>query len=134
MTMKIVLAIDPGRDKCGIAVVNTEAAVHMSVIPRKHAAAAVESLSARFSPQAIIIGNGTGSSFLADELQSRSDLPVELVDEAYSTRKARSRYFKDNPPRGLRRLIPRGLMTPPRPYDDYVALILAEEWMTRSNE
>jgi len=128
--MKTILAIDPGRDKCGIAVIDGGAVLHMSVVPRKHAASAVESLCARFSPQAIIIGNGTGSSFLADELGSKSDVPIEIVGEAYSTQKARSRYFRDNPPRGLRRLIPRGLLTPPRPYDDYVALILAEEYLT----
>ena len=127
--MKIVLAIDPGRDKCGIAVVNPESVLHMSVVPRKHTASAVVSLSTRFSPQAIIVGNGTGSGFLVDELQSKSDVPVEIVDEAYSTRNAKSRYFKDNPPRGLRRLVPSGLQTPPRAYDDYVALMLAEEWL-----
>ena len=129
--MKTVLAIDPGHEKCGIAVVNDDAVIHMSVIPRKHAASAVESLCARFSPQAIVIGNGTGSSFLADELGSKSDIPIELADEAHSTRRARTRYFQENPPRGLRRLIPRGLLIPPRPYDDYVALILAEEWLSR---
>lgn len=131
--MKTVLAIDPGRDKCGIAVVSPEAVLHMSVVPRKHAASAVESLCARFSPQAIIIGNGTGGGFLADELGSRSDAPIELVDEACSTRKARLRYFQDNLPRGLRRLVPRGLLTPPRPFDDYVALILAEDYLAHDS-
>ena len=129
--MKIILAIDPGQEKCGIAVLNQEDVLHMSVIPRKHAASAVVSLCTRFSPQAIIIGNGTGSSFLADELEAKTDLPVEVVDEAYSTQKAKSRYFQDNPPRGLRRLIPRGLLTPPRAYDDYVALILAESHLAQ---
>jgi RNase H-fold protein (predicted Holliday junction resolvase) len=129
--MKTVLAIDPGQEKCGIAVLSDEAVLHMSVIPRKHAASAVVSLCMRFSPQAIIIGNGTGSSFLADELEAKTDLPVEVVDEAYSTQKAKSRYFQDNPPRGVRRLIPRGLLTPPRPYDDYVALILAESHLAQ---
>jgi len=127
--MKTVVAIDPGQDKCGVAVVNDESVLHMSVIPRRHAAAAVVTLCARFSPQVIIIGNGTGSGFLADELEARTEMPVELVDEAYSTRKARLRYFRENPPRGLRRLIPLGLLVPPQPYDDYVALILAEEWL-----
>lgn len=127
--MKTILAIDPGQDKCGVAVISAEAALHMSVIPRRHAASAVVALCTRFSPETIIIGNGTGSSFLADELGAKSECKIELVNEAHSTLRARSRFFQDNPPRGLRRLIPRGMLIPSRPYDDYVALILAEEWL-----
>ena len=56
-------------------------------------------------------------------------MEVTLVDEHRSTEEARRRYFVDNPPSGWRRLMPRGLLTPPVPYDDYVAIILAERYL-----
>jgi hypothetical protein len=57
--------------------------------------------------------------------------PLEpvLVDEHRSSEQGRRRYFRDNPPRGWRRLLPVGLQTPPRAYDDYVAVILAERYL-----
>ncbi len=60
-----------------------------------------------------------------------SDLgvPVEVVDEKYSTLRARERYFRENPPRGLRRFIPISLQTPREPYDDCAAVILAEQFL-----
>jgi hypothetical protein len=49
-----------------------------------------------------------------------------LIEEAGTTLAARARYFKEHPRRGWRRLLPLGLQTPPEPYDDYVAVLLAE--------
>jgi hypothetical protein len=57
-------------------------------------------------------------------------VPLRAVDEHGTTLRARARYFTDHPPRGWRRLIPRSLQTPPEPYDDYVAVLLAEAALT----
>jgi len=54
---------------------------------------------------------------------------VELVDERETTLLARARYFADHPPRGWRRLVPRGMLLPPRPIDDYAALLIAERYL-----
>jgi hypothetical protein len=34
------------------------------------------------------------------------------------------------PPQGLTRLIPQGMLTPPRPIDDIVAIILIERYLS----
>ena len=34
-----------------------------------------------------------------------------------------------NPPRGWRRLLPVSMQMPPEPYDDYVAVILAQRFL-----
>lgn len=131
--MKTVLAVDPGSYKCGIAVVTPGRVLHQSVVPRDTATQAVASLVTEHQVEEVIIGNGTGSDQLArDLLSALPDLRIETVEEAYSSRKARERFFEDNPPRGLRRLIPRGLLLPHRPYDDYVAIILAEDYLSRT--
>lgn len=128
--MKTILSIDPGSEKCGLAVVTTQTLIHKEITSRDDLVRVARSLAAQHRPDEIIIGGGTGGKALADELlRLISEIPIRVVDESFSTQKARTRFFKDNPPRGIRRFIPRGLLTPDRPYDDYVALILAEEYL-----
>lgn len=126
--MTTVLAIDPGSEKCGLAVATPSSILHRQVVPRGDVVQAAASLVAKHNADQIVIGNGTGSSVVTDELRNAIALPIFAVEEAFSSQRARSRFFQDNPPRGLRRLIPRGLLTPDRPYDDYVAIILAEDY------
>ncbi|MHB1001606.1 MAG: pre-16S rRNA-processing nuclease YqgF [Armatimonadota bacterium] len=131
--MKIILSIDPGRDKCGLAVVTDTGILHQSIIPRDQTSCIVSDLINQYSPDIIITGNGTGSQSMCRELGSLTDIPIEIVDEAYSSMKARIRFFKCNPPKGLRRLLPMSLLTPDHPYDDYVAVLLAEAYMKDSS-
>jgi RNase H-fold protein (predicted Holliday junction resolvase) len=121
-----VLAIDPGRAKCGIAVVSREEGVlARTVVAVADVAGIVSDYISRFTPDAIVTGSGTGSDAIAEMVEPLSKA-VYIIDENMSTQKARVRYFIDNPPRGWRRFIPRGLLTPPETYDDYAAVILAE--------
>lgn len=130
--MITVLAIDPGSEKCGIAVVSDSGVHTKAVVPRNEITHTVPPLLDAHRVDRIIIGNGTGGFELASELEALAlAVPVELVNETRSSERARSRFFVENPPRGLRRLIPRGLLTPSHPYDDYVALILGEEYLQR---
>ncbi len=128
---RIVLAIDPGRSKCGIAVVadGAEAEVlHRAVVPTDHLRQAVSELTARHRPEAILVGDGTTASEAAKAAE-QAGAPVKVVDERLTSVEARKRYFVENPPRGLRRLIPVSLQTPSQPIDDYVAIILAERYL-----
>lgn len=139
----IVLAIDPGRIKCGVAVVgrascgeycskakrNTFLTIHSGVVPTEEIERTITELIERYNPTVIIIGNGTGSSQTIRIAESVASIPVKAVDEQFTTLAARKRFFIDNPPKGLRRLIPTSLQTPSRPYDDYVAVILAESYL-----
>lgn len=134
-----VLAIDPGRNKCGIAVVRTAdtdvkgagtrfEVLHRSIVRREAVPDVLRQIAQQYSPGVVLVGNGT----MCDEysrLASELGLAVEIVDEKDSTRRARERYFRENPPRGWRRLIPVSLQTPPGPYDDCAAAILAERYL-----
>jgi len=46
-----------------------------------------------------------------------------------TTIRARARYFAANPPRGWRRIVPRGMLLPPRPIDDFAAVLIAERFL-----
>lgn len=129
---RVVIAIDPGRAKCGIAAARAGNPVQIllqAVVDTGSIAEVARDLAARYSPDAIIVGDGTNSSAVCETVTALDLASVETVDERHSTELARKRFFADNPPRGLRRLIPTSLQTPDRPCDDYVAVILAERYL-----
>lgn len=134
-----VLAIDPGRAKCGLAVVSGPDPVERRearVVEAERLVVEVAETLRRF-PQitCLLLGGGTGSAPLRRALQNAfPHLPLELVDERGSSARARRRFVAEIPARGWRRLLPPGLRAPERPYDDYVALLLAEEYFARQPE
>lgn len=127
-----VLGIDPGLRKCGYAVVLAAhtPALAMGIEPTAQLAARVAELIARFDPAAIALGRGTNAAAVAAAL-APAGVPIHLTDERETTLRARARYFEEHPPRGWRRLIPRGMLLPPGPVDDYAALLIAERYMLR---
>jgi len=102
------------------------------VVATEKIGSAVGQVRERYRLRAVLVGSGTGSAAVWERLASElADLPLLSVDERGTTLEARQRYFAANPPRGLWRLLPLSLRTPPVPYDDYVAILLAERyWQT----
>jgi RNase H-fold protein (predicted Holliday junction resolvase) len=125
----MILGIDPGTRKCGYAVVQAGLPPVAIGIVETHALfALVTELLARHPIDVIALGSGTHAPPVK-LLLAACGLPVHDVDERETTLRARSRYFADHPPRGWRRLIPRGMLLPPRPIDDYAALLIAERYV-----
>jgi len=123
----MLLGLDPGTRKCGFAVVTAAGAppLALGIVPIEALAARLGELLATFPIELAAIGRGTNSAAVADAVRSLG-IPVALVDERETTLLARARYFADHPPRGWRRLVPRGMLLPERPIDDYAALLIAE--------
>ncbi|HEY3248560.1 MAG TPA: pre-16S rRNA-processing nuclease YqgF [bacterium] len=127
----VILAVDPGREKCGMAVLDGGRVVARGVLPIDQMAATALRWARDFGAHTIVLGNRTGAADAKARLEAAvSAVPVVLVDEAGTTEVARRRYFAEHPPRGWRRLIPVGMQTPPDPYDDYVAVLLAERFLS----
>jgi hypothetical protein len=91
--------------------------------------ATVKGLFAEFPITVIVVGDRTGSKMIRSSLGSFG-VPVEMVDENGSSIEGRYRYLRENT-RGWLRLIPVGLRTPDKPFDDYVAVILAERFLKK---
>lgn len=130
-----VVAVDPGRDKCGIAVVKADGAVlAKGIVARAEVGERVRELARAHGLDTVVLGDRTGSRALAQEIraalgQAGADpLRVVFVDEHESSMEGRRRYLKDHPLRGLGKLVPLSLRTPGEPFDDYVAVILAERF------
>ncbi|HEX5324794.1 MAG TPA: hypothetical protein VFW40_13485 [Capsulimonadaceae bacterium] len=132
---RVVLAVDPGSAKCGLALVSSPpfTLLQRRIAPTQQLAEEAASLLQSYPAAEIVIGSGTGSPALIDALQKAlPDRLIHKVDERDTSRHARERYCRENPARGLRRLLPAGLRSPEEPYDDYVAVLLAERFLQRS--
>jgi RNase H-fold protein (predicted Holliday junction resolvase) len=124
--MATTVAIDPGRDKCGIAVVSSEAVLFRAIIPSSEIGLTCRYVLAQHSGADLIIGNGTCSGMVAEAITvANPGVAVVVVPEEFTTLQARRLYAQDHPARGLQRLIPSGMRVPPRPVDDYAAVALA---------
>lgn len=126
----LVLAVDPGSEKCGVALVSEAGGVaYRSIVPTTGLIESIRTLVLQYRPVHLVCGAGTGSKAILRALGAAGiETPITPVDESYTSEAARRRYVEENPPRGLYRLLPRSLRTPSAPYDDYVAVILAERF------
>ncbi|MCX5751539.1 MAG: hypothetical protein NT099_07740 [Candidatus Saganbacteria bacterium] len=129
--MDYILAIDPGREKCGLAVLSPE----KKCVVRKpclltELGSQIASICAQYKISIILIGNGTNSKPVQKEV-AKLELPVNIifVPEQNSSMEARKYYWEANKPKGLWRLIPTSLRVPPIPVDDFAAQILAERFL-----
>ena len=133
----IVLAIDPGRSKCGVAVCTPRddsdrpRILHREVVPTDKLVMHVTALVDAHKPDVVLIGDGTQSATLRKAVGKAlpDGMPFEEVPEAFTSQRVRARLQKEWLPKGLVRLLPSGLRPPPKAYDDYVAALLAEDWL-----
>ncbi len=128
----MILGFDPGRDKCGLAVMGRERQLlYHQVVTSQEAIATMQQLCQQFAIETIVMGDQTTAKSWKQKISR--DLPgsvaIVMVDERYSSLEARDRYWKMYPPKGLERLIPQGLRQPPRPVDDIVAILLIERYL-----
>jgi RNase H-fold protein (predicted Holliday junction resolvase) len=130
--IQTVLAIDPGSSKCGMALVRQNPEHSLDILwrkisPRGQVLASIDEAAAEGTFQTVVIGSGTTSRELIEQIRdARPDLGLLVIDEKDTTLQARERYWENTPRSGWRRLVPASLQVPPEPVDDFVALILAE--------
>lgn len=135
-----LLAVDPGRAKCGLAVVagpeeegRSPRCLERAVVETERLTVAVaEILRRRPDICQILLGDGTNSATLRRALEAAfPQIPLRTVDEHNTSARARQRFIQENPAPGWRRLLPSGLRSPEIAYDDYAALMLAEDYFSK---
>ena len=131
----IIAALDPGRDKCGFAVLADSGKILCQrVISTENLMTEVNAAKADYGFSRLLIGNGTTSKEAQGKLAQLSALEVIVRDEYRTTGLAKKEYWKANPPKGWRRLIPVTMQVPPVPVDDFVAVILARRYLQEIKE
>ena len=131
----MILGFDPGRDKCGIAIMCKNRQLHYhQVIESAKITTTIATLNEQFDINLIVIGDQTTSKIWQQHLTEiiSEKIPIIKIDERYSSLEARERYWQIYPPRGFVRLIPPGMRIPPKPIDDIVAIILIERYLNIS--
>jgi RNase H-fold protein (predicted Holliday junction resolvase) len=128
---EVVIGVDPGSDKCGLAAVRAGGEIiHRSIVPCAELAAKLLKLRAECGAETVVVGDRTGSAPIARAVREACpEARVEMVDEHNSTMRARDLYWRHNPPSALARLIPQSFRVPPGPIDDYAAAVLALDWL-----
>ena len=127
------MGIDPGRDKCGVAVLNSAGEIKFQrVVPTEELDSVIKNLAASMQIQSVILGDGTTHKSAAQKI-SAAGLKFQLVDEKHTTEEARRLYWQKNPPRGWRKLLPTSMQVPPEPVDAIVAEILVKRFLEKSS-
>ncbi|MBQ6296471.1 MAG: pre-16S rRNA-processing nuclease YqgF [Selenomonadaceae bacterium] len=123
------MGIDPGRDKCGVAVLTAAGEIKFQrVVPTEELDSVIKNLASEFQIESVILGDGTTHKAAAKKV-SAAGLTFQLVDEKHTTEEARREYWKKNPPQGWRKFLPTSMQVPPEPVDTIVAEILVKRFL-----
>ena len=127
--MTRVVAIDPGKSKCGLVLAGiSEKKVYEAIILKSESLKDyVRNLITIEDISQIIIGNGTTSKKIKEKLDS---FKKELIifEEKNTTFRAKARYFELFPISGLKFLIPREVFLLNKNLDAISALIILEDY------
>ena len=130
-----IAALDPGRDKCGFAVLGQDGKVlFQRVIATANLITEITTAKAAYGFSRLIMGNGTTSKEAQSRLAEVPELEIIIRDEYRTTEMAKGEYWKAHPPKGWRRLLPVTMQVPPVPVDDFVAVILGRRYLKESSE
>lgn len=137
MTVQRVLAVDPGKDKCGAAVLDRRQGVlNQAVVTTDQLLSLVDDWTRDYACRVIVVGDRTACGAALQNLQqlltTKKIDQIILIDEHKSTQEARQRYWLAHPPAGWRTFLPVGLLTPPCAIDDFAAIILGERYFVRN--
>lgn len=126
----MLLAIDPGRSKCGIAIMTDDAVVLLQEIV---AAEEIESYLAellnKYKIEEVVLGDGTSSERIAGKIEENYDMPLMIIEEAYTTLAAEERYRQEHYSAIKRFFLSFIKWKPSFPVDDYAAVILGERYL-----
>ena len=133
---KLYLGIDPGRSKTGLALVDeARKIVKLRIAESQNIDNEIVEFIKNSCPVQIVLGNGTNSRNIGEAVKRvLPDVMVAVVEESHSTEEARTLYWQENPPKGLKKLIPLGMLVPPVPLDAYAAVILVRRFLEDNYE
>lgn len=135
MIRVMILALDPGSKKVGVALFETSGKLtSRSVLNLVCLEAELISFlgNHRSRLEVVVVGDGTAEAGF-DERLSRvvgSRAKIVKIDETDTTFEARELYYDEFPPSGLMRYLPRGLWPfPDVPLDGYAAEVLGSRYL-----
>lgn len=133
----MILAVDPGRDKTGVALVSADGLVAMAIVETKALEAQIEAFLGDYTIEAMVCGDGTFHKIVAERLESLSTkygVTLSFIDEYNTTVEGRARYWEHTPRTGWKKFFPASWFMPPVPVDDYTAWIIGERFLRKKDK
>lgn len=129
----MLLSIDPGRDKVGVAIVDNKLNIYFKeILLTAKLELYLQELIHKYNVDKVILGDGTFSGQVERIIKNLTRLPVYIVDESFTTLAAEERYRKEHY-KGFKKVLNLIKWKPSCPVDDYVAVVLAERYLNREN-
>lgn len=127
----MLLGVDPGRSKTGLALVDEAGNIKkLHIAFMQNFLQELEVFCKGVELKAVVLGDGTNSKTVSQVIAEKyPGLDQHIVGEAYSTEEARKLYWEVNPPKGWKKLVPMGLLVPNEPLDAYAAVVQVRRWL-----
>lgn len=127
-----ILAIDPGREKCGLAIVDgLGEAIFLAIVLTSDLASNIENILKKEKIEYVALGDGTNNKVVFAAIKKiDGKIKTIVVDEKNTTYDARELYWKKNPPTGWQKFLPLGLRNITEPIDDYAAWLIGRKSLT----
>jgi RNase H-fold protein (predicted Holliday junction resolvase) len=124
------VGIDPGMIKCGYALISLDGTrLALEIVPTEQLVKRLARDVGQGRVRMVCLGDATKSDLVYGLIRTHwPQLPITVVDERNTSLQARRRFYDDHPPKGLWRLVPRGLLVPKEPLDGYAALLIIERY------
>jgi RNase H-fold protein (predicted Holliday junction resolvase) len=132
--MNNLLALDPGSDKVGTAVLSyTKEEKEKTIVKKEELLDHLAEIFNNYQINEIIIGSGTGAEAVKKMVSSRySDFKITMVAEEYTTEEAQARYLEEKPMSNYEKLLRKVVSWKlKKPLDDYAALIIGEKYLDK---
>ena len=120
-----IVAVDPGTEKFGIAVLDYSGKViSKTVVFKIKFPDIIGDIIIKEKPKLLATGDGTGSDWTFNLLASLGTGEVIRVSERKSTLDARELAWKENPPGGIFKILPKIFWPTPPDLDSWAAVVI----------
>lgn len=135
--MSDLLALDPGSDKIGTAVLSFDKGEkEKTIVKKEELLAHLKEIFSHYQIQEIVIGNGTGAEEVKKMIRSDyPDIKIIFIEEEYTTEEAQARYLEEKPMSNYEKLLRKVVSWKvKKALDDYAALIIGEKYLERNSK
>lgn len=129
-----MIAVDPGTDKLGLAILDsTGDAIEKMVVMLPDLEDTLDRLVNRYHPRLLAVGDGTGCIDFLEKTASFNFSVIIRIPEKNTTLEARELAWKENPPGGMWRILPRLFWPTPCDLDAWAAVVIGRRALKQMN-
>ena len=131
----LILAIDPGRDKCGLAILKSDGSIKKrGIYPTVSLHETISKLNEEEALAVVVIGDGTTSEDIQKTVKEQlPSCEIHVIDEKGSTLAGRELWIDEGDHSTLEALLPRFLrkLFAPEALDDFAAVVLGRRHLEK---